>query len=793
MRDVVYAIRQFRKAPGFTFLAVLCLGLGIGVNTSIFSILNSLFLRPLPVHAPERVVVLSRAASPLLAYPDFRDFRDRNATLEGMTASNPTESSLDFDGMAHNAAAEAVSLSYPKVIGAAAYLGRWFENDDEDAIVISYRAWQRLFNGDKNVLGKRVRSEMQYYTIVGVASRDFEGIYLPMSTDLWVPIGRWIRQHPSFAARMEDRRSPSVFVFGRLKSGVAPRQASAELNAIAMQIEKPSGRSATKGNPLIIEQVRGLPNNASRKGATPVAAVLTAVAGIILLIACVNVGNLLLARGAGRSREISVKIALGARRSRLLRQLLTESILLSIGGGVAGILLGAGTNRWIEVLLRSAPLESVRLELGLDVRIMLYTATLALVTTILCGIAPAWRASQVDVLSGLKGSPPSAARMGLRRVSLVAQVSLSLILLLTAGLFLRVLGQFHEADPGFAVQNRLYVTSYISAPEFTPESGRAFYAETLDRLRALPGVGGAAITNILPLTPLAPGCASQPGGEPIPATSSVISTGWLSVMKVGMLAGRDFSTIDIPNAAPVAIVNQTMAERLWPGESAIGKRVQIGCRTYTTAEVIGVARDLKFASLGQDARPHVYRPFSQVYDGYQTIIVETPANPGALIETVRKTIAASDTSARIYAAKPLADWVDRSYWQIRWEVIILSAFAALALVLSAVGLCGMIAWHVTLRKREIGIRMAVGAEASDVVRMVLRQGLTVTLTGIAIGLAISAALTPVISKLLYGVSPTDAATYISCSLLWLLVALMACYIPARRAARFDPLEVLRNE
>lgn len=785
MRDVVYALRQFARAPGFAFLAVLCLGLGVGVNTSIFSVLNALFLRPMPVIAPDRLVVFSRGGGPLISYPDFRDFRDRTTTLEGAAASLPEESSLDFDGVAHSAGAEAVTLEYPKVVGVRPFLGRWFLNDDEEACVISYRAWQRFFAGDPGVLGKRIRSESQWYTVVGVAPKEFEGTYLPMSMDLWVPLKRWMTQYKDVGERMEDRGRPSVFIFGRMKAGVAAGQVAAEMNAIAAQIPydvKPAG--------VAVEQVRGVPGSNTRHNAVPIAIVLMAVVGVILLIACVNVGNLLLARGAARSREISVRIALGAGRPRLLRQLLTESLLLALAGGLAGLVMGYWTSRFLEYLLASGPYESVRLALTTDERVLLFTALLSIATPLFFGLAPAWRSSRVDVLAGLKGSAPEAARFGLRRVLLVAQVALSLVLLLTAGLFLRVLGEFHSADPGFAVQNRLYVTTYVSAPEFTPETSRAFYDAALEKLRSLPGVRGAAITNILPLTPLAPGCAAVPDHDSIAATSSAIDPGFLDTMRTPLAAGRNFHAVE---PQPVVIVNQAMANRLWPGESAIGKRVQIGCRKPETAEVVGVATDLRFVSAGEPAKPHAYRPFSRNSDGTQTILVETASDPGAMAETVRKAIVGVNAMARVYQVRTLAEWVDRSFWQVRWEVSVLSAFAALAMVLAAVGLYGMISYHVTLKRREIGIRMAVGAAAGDVFRLILHQGLTLTLTGIAIGLVLSAAITRLMAKLLYGISPTDPATYISVSAVWLLVAAAACYLPARRAAGVDPVQSLRED
>jgi predicted permease len=788
MRDVLYSLRQFAKSPGFALLAMLCLGLGIGVNASIFSVLNSLFLRPMPVIAPDRLVVLSRGGGPLLSYPDFRDFRDRAVTLEGMAASLATESSLDFDGIAHSAGAEAVSLDYPSVVGVRPFLGRWFQSEEEASCVISYRAWQRFFDGDPNILGKRVRSETLWYTVVGVAPKEFEGTYLPMSMDLWVPLRRWMNQHPGTPARMEDRGQPSVFIFGRLKPGIAPRQASAEINSIAIELPHFDARPV----PILVEQVRGVPGANTRRNATPVATMLMAVVGVILLIACVNVGNLLIARGAARHREIAVRVALGAGRGRLLRQLLTESLLLAIGGGLAGALFGFWTNRALELLLAAGPYDSVRLDLAADQRVLLFTALLSLATVLFFGLAPAWRASKVDVLAGLKGAAQEKTRFGLRRVSLIAQVSLSLVLLLTAGLFLRVLGQFYEADPGFAVANRLYVTTYVSAPEFTPESGRAFYSAVTDRLRALPGVRNVAITNVLPLTPLPAQCASLPGGDPVPATSNIISADFLNTMGTPLLAGRDFQAVE--SGPPVVIVNEALAKRLWPRESAIGKRVELGCRRRESAEVIGIARDAQFVSLGEPPKPHAYRSFTQSYDGYQNIIVETDVGQRhALPETIRKTIVATNAGARVFAVKSLAGWVDQSYWQIRWEVSVLSAFASLALVLSAVGLYGMISYRVTLKRREIGVRMAVGARSADVFRLILRQGLSVTLIGIAIGLVISAAIARLMAKLLYGVSPTDLVTYAAVTLLWLLVATAASYLPARRAANVDPVEVLRSE
>jgi len=591
-----------------------------------------------------------------------------------------------------------------------------------------------------------------------------------------------------------------VFVFGRMKPGVAPAQAGAELNAIAAQIRKRPPQSqataAPLAAPLNVERVRGIPNARSRSASVPIAAVLMAVVGIVLLIACVNVGNLLLARGASREREISLRIALGARRARVVRQLLTESLMLAVSGGLLGLVLGVWTGKLLEILLPTSAFgEALRVDFTPDARVIACSALLALLTTLIFGLAPAWRTTRATYRAATYRAATVRERSGLRRITLVAQVSLSLVLLLTAGLFLRVLLSFQSADPGFAVKNRIYITTLASAPEFTPETGRQFYAQTLDHLRALPGVKNAAITNLLPLTPINPDCVSETGRDSVPATTSTVSPGYLETMRIPLVSGRDFSKWDRPPGLSwqPAIVNEALAKRLWPGQTPVGKHLLLGCHNPSPMQVVGVARDARLESLGESPKPHVYRAFAQDSEGIQNILIETASDPGALLETVRKTVTASATGARIYGVHPLSEWIGRSYWQVRWEVCLLGAFGGLALLLAAIGLYGVTAYHVTLRTREIGIRMAIGAQPSDVLRMVLRQGLALTLVGVGLGLAASVGLARAMARLLYGVSPTDLPTYAAVSLLWLAVAFAACYLPARRAARVDPTVALRYE
>ncbi len=790
--DLTYSLRLLRKSPGFAVLAMVCLALGIGVNTAVFGMLNYLFFRPLPVDAPDRLVSIGRANNQLLSWPEYRDLRDGSQALAGVAASNPTESSLDFDGETHAAAAEAVSANYARVIGIRPQMGRWFERDDENGAVIGYRAWQRLFHGDPHILGKRVRSETQWYTIIGVAPREFAGIYLPLNMDIWVPFQTWAAQYAGMAAQLEDRNRPRVFVFGRMEAGVEPRQAAAELNGIAARLK---ANASPLKSLLTVAQVRGIPNARSRNQSAPIAAVLLVVVAVVLLIACVNVGNLLLARAAEREREVSLRLALGARRGRIVRQLLTESLLLAVGGGALGLALGIWTSRLLEILLPTTAFgEALRLDFAPDARVVACTALLALFSTLIFGLTPAWRASRQDVAVSLRGPAGAGIRFGLRRISLVAQVSLSLVLLLTAGLFLRVLIEFEGADPGFAVDDRLYTTTLASAPEFTPESGRQFYAGTLERLRALPGVKSAAITNLLPLTPVNADCASADGRDPVQATASTVSASYLGTMRIGLDAGRDFDSGDLPGGPAVGIVNQALARRIWPGQTAVGKRLWLGCHDPQPLRIVGVSRDARVVSLGEAPKPHVYRNFAQDSGGMQNIVVETASGSGtAMMETVRKAVTASSGAARIYGVRPLREWVDRSYWQVRWEAAMLGAFGGLAMVLTAVGLYGVATYHVTARTREIGIRMAVGAQPAEVMRMVLRQELILTLAGIAIGLGVSAVLTRAIGRMLYGVSPTDPSTYVAAALLWVAVSLAACYLPARRAAHVDPTLALRHE
>lgn len=795
-RDVRYALRALRHAPSFTVLMVVCLALGIGVNTSIFSLLNYLFFRPMPVSEPQKLTVIGRGETSLFSYPDYQDLAARSRTMAGIAASNATESSLDFDGLSHGAGAEAVSANYSQVLGVGTAIGRWF-GADEDGIVISYRVWERYFRKDPAVLGKRVRSESQWYSVVGVAPREFAGTYLPIKIDVWVSARVWARQHNA-GRFVTDRTRAQYFLFGRLRGGVSTGQAAAELRGIfdALDREYPAGRRAwTRSPAATVDVVRGVPRMAVHQQAKPVAAMLSLVALLILLIACTNAGNLLLARCAARGREISMRLALGAGRGRILRQMLTESLLLGLGGGTLGLVFALWSNEALTRVFPDSPFDAVRVDLNLDPRVIAFAAVISLLTVMVAGVAPAWRASRCDALAALKGGAGMSAGSRVRRYSLVGQVALSFVLLLTAGLLLRSLQRLEASEPGFATSNRYYLSAYAAPPEFTGESGLRFYGNVVEALRTVPGVKNAAVTNVLPLTPMRMGCVSLPGAaEAVPATSNAIDAGYLETMGIGLPAGATFTAAHRKGAPQVALVNETLAHRLWPEREAIGERLVVGCREKTELTVIGITRDSLFTPMAARAEAHVYRPLTQTYEGgVQTILVELRPGVRNVEETLRKAVLAVNPAVRIYEVKAMEDWVRRSYWQVTTVTRMIAAFAGLALVLAVVGLYGMIAYQVTLLRREIGLRMAVGAEPWRVTWMVVWGALRDASVGIAVGVVAALAVARLMGKLLYGVSAWDPVTYGAVCGLWLVGAAVASYLPGRRAARVDPMAALRSE
>jgi putative ABC transport system permease protein len=607
--------------------------------------------------------------------------------------------------------------------------------------------------------------------------------------DLWVPFRYW-------AGKEADNRQGMVF--GCLKRRVGVSQATAELNAVATLFHRENPDLAKGAEaPLLLERVRGIPNPVGRRKAMPVVILLMAMVALVLLIACMNVGNLLVARGIRRQREIAVRFALGAGRGRVLRQLMIENLVLGILGGIGGTFVAYATNRLLVASLPMLPFGEVfRIDLTLDLRVLLYTGSIALLAALLFGLLPALQSSRGELAVVLRGTNIAGGRLRLRLAMLTGQVALSLVLLLTAGLFARLVVRFHNLDPGFASANRLYAPAFVPAPQFTPASGRVFYDQMLARLRALPGVRGASLTTRLPMyaAGIAGTCVAREGDHPTPATSTTIDQGFLDALQIPLLEGRDFARTDKAGGPPVAIVNQALAHLLWPNQPATGRTLQVGCDEARTVQVVGVARDSKIRSMNEVTMPHVYLPFSQTYEGgIVFLVIETAGDPGLLAERVRQTLVSAHPDFRTYGVRLLSDSLDASFWQARFELWVLGILGTLALVLAAVGMYGVLAYHVTARTREIGIRIALGARPREVVELVIAQGLRVAIAGIAIGLLISAMASRLLTTLLQGVSPTDAVTWSSAAGVWIAVALLACWLPARRATRVEPVVALREE
>jgi predicted permease len=785
--DLRYAARQVRRAPGFALLATVCLGLGVGVNVAIFNVVNAVLLRPLPVTDPARLVRIARGDQPAMSYAAYRDARERATGLAGLTASFPMESDLDLSGESEFVVAEAVTSNYGEVMGIALTLGRWPRDDGEMAAVISDSAWERRFNRDPQVLGRLLQSESQTYTVVGVAPREYDGVFGPMRTDLWVPV----RTRPRLAAMLDEgKNTRMMLLFGRVRDAASIGAAVAELEAIDRQTTR-DAVSGQQRTPLGAEPVRGIANSSAET--TRLTTLLAAVVGLVLLIACVNVGNLLLVRGALRQREFAVRRALGASRLRLLRQLMIESLMLSLGGGLCGVVLALWTNRLLEMsfpAIMSA--YAVQLRLSFDWRGVVFATLISLATTVLCGLLPAWRTSRTSGLMGFKqeigGGLPRRRPLGL-----VAQVAMSLVLLFVAGSFLQALLRMQTLHPGFAVANRLYAYTYVPVPPATGESAREFYTQVLERVRAQPGVARATVASPLPLMPAGSNCAASAGTE-IRTTTAFVGPGYFETMSVGMLAGRSFVETDLTPNATAVVVNESLARRLWPGATAVGRQVALGCDSPTPAVVVGVARDTAVRALAETIPPHVYRPFAgQFAAGITTLLVETRGEPAVLAEPLRRTLLDMGRGIRVYKVEPLAAHVEQSYAPFRWIAAVLGVFGLLGLVLAAVGLYGVIGYRVALRTQEIGVRMAIGASRRAIFGEVVRYGLIIALVGVAIGEVLTAALTGVAASLVDRLGPIGWTTHVGVALIWIAVALIACYVPAARAARVDPLVALRHE
>jgi putative ABC transport system permease protein len=801
-QDVRYSGRLLLKHPGFSLIAVLTLTLGIGANTAIFSIVNAVLLRPFPYHAPEQLVMLAESVSGQrngsVSYPNFVDWRAQNSVFEAVSAVRPNEN-YNFSGAGEPERLQGrlVSAGFLSLLGVKPLLGRDFVAEDDrpgatPAVIISHEFWTRRFGNDQSIAGKQIALNNQSYTVVGVTPPGFQ---FGLDSDVTIPIGLSAER---FKARGAD---PGITVVARLKPNVSQQQAETETNVIYARLEQQYPESNTGRRAYLIS----LHENFVGDVRQPLMILLGSV-GLVLLIACANVANLLLVRASSRRREMSVRVALGANRWRIIRQLLTESLILALIGAALGILLAHWGTSFIASQL---PAGIPRLnEASVDVPVLAFTLGVSLVTGLLFGLAPALQASRLNLTEALKEGDrgSSGGRQPLRSLLVIGEVALTLTLLVGAGLLIQSFRRVLQVNPGFDPQNLL--TMQVSVNNSDGHQVAAFFDQWQERVRRLPGVKATAVSNGLPL-----GVANRPPffieGRPRPENGKepsgiryTVSPGYFDTMGIELVRGRVFTGQDTRDTPLVAVIDEALAQQHFQGEDAIGKRITQSSSGSPSYEIVGVVRHVEHDNLdGQSSRsPQFYLNFNQIpVDRLPTqvrrinLLTRTNVEPSSLVAAVREQVAALNKDQAVFNVRTMEDIVDQSIAPRRFSMLLLGVFAIVALALASIGIYGMMSYAVAQRTREIGLRMTLGAQSGNVLRLVIGQGMQLALLGVAIGLVASLALTRTMKTLLFGVSATDPLTFISIALLLAVAALLACWLPARRAAKVDPIVALRYE
>jgi putative ABC transport system permease protein len=814
VQDLRFGARMLLKKPGFTLIAVIMLALGIGANTAIFSVVNAYLFKPLPVRDPDRLVVLAskdqRSESPHgTSYLNYEDIRNQRDVFTDVIAYTPDIVSLNVDGEAERSMIELVSGNYFAMLGVEATHGRTFAPDEGQTIgsspvmVLSYGYWERRFGGDVSAIGKTVKVNNQPFTIIGVAPESFPGTEPILTVNAYAPLMMKAQLHQNQQDTFTQRGLESFRVMGRLAPGVSVMQAGAPMETLARNIARQYPDVFKELSFLVVPETKARPWIGASAFIPRMAAILMMLVGLILLIACANVSNLILSRAAMRKKEMAIRSALGASRFRLIRLLLSESVLLGLLSGVAGVVIAL----WATNLLSSVRMATdnpVRFEARPDWRVFLFLLVAALATGVIAGLVPAFRSSRLNLSSALKeGWRDRASGAGshrLRNVLVVSQVAASLLLLVCAGLFMRSLQEAQQIDLGFRRDGVLMFSVDTELQSYDRQRGQRFYRQLLDRLNELPQVRSAGLGTHKPLVGWVPTTevflperGESAKEDSVNVLANRVSADYFETLNIPVLEGRAFTVRDDEAAPRVAVINETMARAYWPRQNTIGRQLRLN-RGGPPVEIVGVVKNSKYGSIGEEPRPCLYLPFAQNYQSASILFLHTKGDPAAVTAAARQVVSALDQDMPVYDLKTMNTHLSGiTLLFVRVGAALVGVFGLLGLLLAVVGLYGVISHSVSQRTHEIGIRIALGAHTGVVLRMVLKQGMILTLVGVAAGLAAAFAVTRLMRSLLYGVSTTDPLTFILISLLLASVALLACYLPARRATKVDPMMALRAE
>jgi len=820
-QDTRFAVRMLIKNPGFSAIAILSLALGIGANTTIFTVVNAILLHPLPVKDISRLVQVDTVDSKTLvttanttklqmSYPNFQDYARENQVFAGLSCYvGPLPLTWSGGTEPKQVLGQMVSANYFETLGLNPASGRFFLPDEDakpggnNVAVVSNSLWVNKFGSDPNLVGKVITLNATPYTIIGIGPRGFKGVFtFGNGEEVWIPVSMYPQLLAGFLKdNFNDRRFLTTTMFGRLKDGVSLNGAEASLKTIASQLESAFPKDNASRSVAVTPLADAAVGVNNRGQIILTGGLMMAIVGLVLLIACVNVTNLLLAQAARREKEIGLRAALGASRGRVIRQLLTESLLLAILSGIVGLAIAYG-GRAMLWSFRPPFIEAGDVDIGFDSHVLVFTLSVSLLTALLIGLAPAIKVARPNLMEVLKvggrGGSVGWTRNRLRSLLVITEIALSLVALVGAGLFVRSMQNAQRVDPGFESRNLFVFAFDLGALHYDEGRAQQYFRNAIERAEASPGVASATIASNFPLggglarTVFPEGQDEASGYRGTLTQLNDIAPNFFKTLRIPFVSGREFTDADRKDTTQVAIVSEAMAKQFWPNQNAVGKRFHFFGET-NLREVVGVVHNTVVNAIGEEPQPLAYLPLTQDFAPAVTMQVRTNARPQPVIATVRSHVQSLDTNLALTNWNTIGELLDQGLWAPRMGAALLTVFGGLALTLAVVGVYGVLSYSVNQQTREIGIRMAMGAQAGKVLRLVVKQGMRLAATGLVLGLLVAFAAMHVLSSLLFGVSAHDPLIFGGVSLILATAAILACYFPARRAARVDPLVALRYE